>query len=65
MARSHRTRSSGRCVPAIDLAARYDPVELIRIGFRMYEKFRPEIPFENTGWGAKAELQLTNILAAT
>jgi len=47
------------------LAARYDPVELNRIGFRLYEKFRPEIPPGNTGWGAKAELQVTKILAAT
>jgi hypothetical protein len=47
------------------LAARYDPVELNRIGFRLYEKFRPEIPPGHTGWGAKAELQVTKILAAT
>jgi hypothetical protein len=47
------------------LAARYDPVELNRIGFRLYEKFRPEIPPGNTGWGAKAELHVTKIMGAS
>jgi hypothetical protein len=28
--------------------------ELNRIGFRLYEKFRPEIPPGSSGWGAKA-----------
>jgi hypothetical protein len=46
------------------LASRYDPVELNRIGFRLYEKFRPEIPPGNQGWGAKAVLDVGKILAA-
>ncbi len=46
------------------LASRYDPVELNRIGFQLYEKFRPEIPPGNQGWGAKAVLDVGKILAA-
>jgi hypothetical protein len=48
-----------------ELAARYDPTELNRIGFKLYEKFRPEIPPGNEGWGKKAELDVGKILAAT
>ena len=43
------------------LAARYEPAELNRIGFRLYEKFRPEIPPGNDGWGAKAALEVEKI----
>ena len=46
------------------LASRYDPMELNRIGFRLYETFRPEIPPGNEGWGAKAVLDVGKILAA-
>ncbi|HYZ35033.1 MAG TPA: hypothetical protein VE684_22480 [Crenalkalicoccus sp.] len=34
------------------LAARLPPEELNRIGFRLYEHFRPEVPEGVTGWGA-------------
>jgi hypothetical protein len=34
------------------LAARHDPAELNRIGFRLYERFRPEVPPGNEGWRA-------------
>jgi len=47
-----------------DLASRYEPAELNRIGFRLYEKFRPEVPAGNAGWGAKGMLDLEAILAA-
>ena len=47
-----------------ELASRYDPVELNRIGFRLYEKFRPEISSRNEGWGARSALQVEKILAA-
>ena len=47
-----------------ELAGRYDPRELNRIGFRLYETFRPEIPPGNEGWGKKAELDIGKILAA-
>jgi hypothetical protein len=48
-----------------ELAARYDPAELNRIGFRLYERFRPDVPHGNEGWGAKAVLDVEKILAAT
>ena len=47
------------------LAARYEPVELNRIGFRLYERFRPDVPAGNEGWAAKAVLEIERILAAT
>jgi hypothetical protein len=34
-----------------ELAGRFEPVELNRIGFRLYERFRPEIPLGHPGWG--------------
>ena len=46
------------------LAGRYEPAEANRIGFRLYEKFRPEVPAGNDGWGAKAVLEIEKILAA-
>ena len=45
------------------LAGRYDPRELNRVGFRLYETFRPEVPHGNEGWGAKAVLEIAKILA--
>jgi hypothetical protein len=48
-----------------ELADRYDPAELNRIGFRLYETFRPEIPPGNKGWGARAALEVAKIRAAT
>jgi hypothetical protein len=48
-----------------ELADRYDPTELNRIGFRLYERFRPEIPLGSPGWGAKAALEIDKILSAT
>jgi hypothetical protein len=47
------------------LAARYEPAELNRIGFRLYERFRPDVPPGNAGWAAKAVLEIDKILAAT
>jgi len=44
-----------------DLAAAFDPAELERIAFELYEKFRPEIPGGKKGWGAKGELNLEYI----
>lgn len=48
-----------------ELAARYDPQELNRIGFRLYEQFRPEVPPDVRGWGAKGVLDPQKIRAAT
>ncbi len=44
-----------------DLAASYPPDDLNRIGFHLYERFRPEVPDDVSGWGAKAELKLERI----
>jgi hypothetical protein len=44
-----------------DLAAQHKPEELNRIGFRLYEAFRPEVPSDVKGWGAKGMLDLTKI----
>jgi hypothetical protein len=49
----------------VELADRYEPAELNRIGFRLYERFRPEIPHGSPGWGAKAALEIEKILSAT
>lgn len=43
------------------LAARQDPDELNRTGFRLYEAFRPDVPADVRGWGAKAVLDLNRI----
>ena len=44
-----------------DLAAQHEPEELNRIGFRLYEAFRPEVPSDVKGWGAKGMLDLAKI----
>lgn len=47
------------------LAARYEPEELNRIGFRLYEHFRPEVPPDVRGWGAKGVLDVQKIRSAS
>jgi len=47
-----------------DLASQLDPQELNRIGFRLYEHFRPEVPPDARGWGAKGLLDLDRIRTA-
>jgi hypothetical protein len=44
-----------------ELAGRYDPAELNRIGFRLYEGFRPDVPAGAEGWGARAVLDVGKI----
>ena len=46
------------------LAARYEPEELNRVGFRLYEHFRPEVPPDVRGWGARGILDLEKIRSA-
>lgn len=46
------------------LAAGIAPEELNRTGFRLYEAFRPEVPPDVSGWGAKAVLDLERIRRA-
>ena len=47
-----------------ELATRYEPEELNRIGFRLYENFRPEVPPDVRGWGAKGILDIKKIRSA-
>jgi hypothetical protein len=46
------------------LAGSLPPEELNRVGFRLYERFRPEVPSGAKGWGAKGMLDLAKIEAA-
>jgi hypothetical protein len=46
------------------LAASLPPDELNRVGFRLYERFRPEVPEGVQGWGAKALLDIGRIKGA-
>lgn len=41
-----------------DLAAAFEPGELEKMAYELYEKFRPQIPGGKKGWGAKGELNL-------
>lgn len=47
-----------------ELAGRYEPAELNRVGFRLYETFRPEVPPGNEGWAKKAVLDTDKIREA-
>jgi hypothetical protein len=47
-----------------ELAASLKPDELNRVGFHLYERFRPEIPADVRGWGAKGELDLGKVREA-
>jgi hypothetical protein len=46
------------------LAASLPPEELNRLGFRLYERFRPDVPEGAQGWGAKGELRVERIVGA-
>jgi hypothetical protein len=41
-----------------ELTKAFDPDELAKRGFGLYEQFRPQIPAGVGGWGAKGELDL-------
>lgn len=47
-----------------DLAGSLDPDELNRVGFRLSERFRPEVEPGAKGWGAKGVLDLKKIRTA-
>ena len=40
------------------LAGAFEPAELAGRAYRLYERFRPQIPPGRRGWGAKGELNL-------
>jgi len=47
------------------LAASLPPEELNRDGFRLCERFRPDVPEGAQGWGAKGELRVERIVETT
>jgi hypothetical protein len=66
---SYVVRAFGDRLPEVraameTLAGSLPPEELDRIGFRLYEWFRPEVPEGTQGWGAKGELRLERITTA-
>ena len=46
------------------LAASLPPEELNRVGFRLYERFRPDVSVAAPGSGTKRELRLERIVSA-
>lgn len=65
-AKAYVARALGEHLPAVRramerLAATLDPEELNRVGFRLYERFRPDVPVGVKGWGAKGVLDLKRI----
>jgi hypothetical protein len=46
------------------LAAHFELQELNRVGFRLHERFRPEVPADVKGWGAKGGLHLWKVRGA-
>lgn len=65
-ARAYVERAFGEHLPAVRramerLAASLPPEALNRVGFHLYERFRPEVPAGARGWGAKGVLDLKRI----
>jgi hypothetical protein len=63
------TRNFGDRLPEVRgemdaLAATLPPEELNRVGFRLYEQFRPDVPQGTQGWGAKGVLHVDRIRSA-
>ena len=44
-----------------ELAGRFERGELHRVGVRLYEAFRPEVPADVRGWGTEGETDLPEI----
>ena len=62
-AHAYVEKAFGEHLPAVRrameaLADALPPEELNRIGFRLYERFRPEVPAGAAGWGKKGMLDL-------
>jgi hypothetical protein len=47
-----------------ELAGAYQPGDLDRRGFGLYEGFRPGVPAGESGWGALGELDLEEARSA-
>jgi hypothetical protein len=65
LARAFGDRLGGVHAAMEKLASSLPPEELNRVGFRLYERFRPEVPDGVEGWGAKAVLDIARIRKAT
>lgn len=68
-ARGYVERAFGKHLAAVReameaLAKSLAPDELNRVGFRLYERFRPEVEPGAKGWGAKGVLDLEKIRSA-
>ena len=68
-ARAYVEKAFGEHLPAVrrameTLADGLPPEELNRVGFRLYEHFRPEVPAGAAGWGKKGVLDLKLIETA-
>lgn len=68
-ARAYVERAFGQHLPQVrhameKLADSLAPDELNRTGFRLYERFRPEVAAGAKGWGAKGMLDLDRIRGA-
>lgn len=62
-AHAYVEKAFGEHLPAVRkameaLADALPPEELNRIGFRLYERFRPDVPAGAAGWGKKGVLDL-------
>jgi hypothetical protein len=44
--------------PLRKLTRAYKPSELVHTAYSLYERFRPDIPAGQKGWGAKGDLDL-------
>jgi hypothetical protein len=64
IARALRDRLDEVRAEMMALAGMHHPDELNRNGFRLYEKFRPEVPKGAEGWGAKGLLHVHRIREA-
>lgn len=68
-AHAYVEKALGEHLPAVRrameaLADSLPPEELNRTGFRLYERFRPEVPAGAAGWGKKGTLDLKQIEGA-
>ncbi|MBV9811321.1 MAG: hypothetical protein JO326_01115 [Acetobacteraceae bacterium] len=64
--RTFSGRSASTCRPCAAPLSTLPPEELNQVGFRLYERFRPEVPAGARGWGAKGVLyRATNRIRAT
>jgi hypothetical protein len=62
--RDRLQRTCKGAASVLPLAASLPSEDLNRIGFRLYERFRPDVPAGAEGWRAKGELRIERIESA-